>query len=144
MANVYDLLLAIMETARADTGAGGLAGVSGLTGKDVPIVRWEDLVVMEDPDRALPIATALVITATPYAGLPPMLEAIVQFDGWVPGGSEGLESQIIDRIEAVITSTNLASQGVDAAPTSGVRRTMTGEDFGRRRESMDMTLLLKV
>ncbi|KPK43093.1 MAG: hypothetical protein AMJ65_06885 [Phycisphaerae bacterium SG8_4] len=144
MANTYDLLLAIMEIARADTGTGGLAGVAGLTGKDVPIVRWEDLVTLEDPDRQLPIATALVVSATPYAGLPPMLEAIVQFDGWVLGGSEGLESQIIDRIETVMTSVNFAAEGLDVAPTSGVRRTLTGEDFGRRRESMDMTLLLKV
>ena len=144
MANTYDLLLAIMEIARADTGAGGLAGASGLTGKDVPIVRWEDIIALEDPDRILPIATALIVTATPYAGLPPMLEAIVQFDGWVPGGSEGLESQIIERIETIMTSGNFASEGLDVAPTSGVRRTLTGEDFGRRRESMDMTLLLKI
>jgi hypothetical protein len=144
MANSYDALRAVMEIARADTGAGGLAGVSGLTGKDVPIVRWEDLVALEDPDRALPIATALVITATPYAGLPPMLEAIVQFDSWVPVGSEGLESQIIDRIEAIMTSGNFASEGLDCAPTAGVRRTLTGEDFGRRRESMDISLLLKI
>ena len=99
---------------------------------------------MEDPDRELPIATALVVVATPYRGLPPMLEATVQFDSWVPLGSEGLESQMIDRIEAIMTSGNFAGEGVDVAPTSGVRRTLTGEDFGRRRESMDMTLLLKV
>ena len=52
-----------MQIARSDTGAGGLAGVSGLTGKDVPIVRWQDFADQEDPDRVLPSALGSSFTA---------------------------------------------------------------------------------
>jgi hypothetical protein len=143
MANFYDLLLAVMEIGRADTGAGGLAGASGLTGKDTPIRRWEDYTSTEDPDSLLPIATVFIVSGRPNSGAPPMLQVTVQFDAWATLGSEGLESQIIDRIEAIMTTTNFATEGLDVGPNPGVRRTMTGEDFGRRRESMDMDLLLK-
>ena len=133
-----------MQIARSDTGAGGLAGVSGLTGKDVPIVRWQDFADQEDPDRVLPIATVEMIVAVPNSGAPPMLLVSAQFDAWVPRNSEGLESRILDRIEVIMTSPAFNAEGLDVAPTARVRRHWSGFDDGRRRESMDMDFLLTV
>jgi len=144
MANSYDVLLAIMEIARNDIGVGQLAGASGLVGKDVPVVRWEDFADLEDPDRVPPIATVEMIAAVPNSGAPPMLTVSAQFDAWVPRNSEGLESQILDRIEVVMVSPAFASEGLDVAPTARIRRYWSGFDDGRRRESMDMDFLLKV
>ena len=144
MANSYDVLLAVMQVARNDIGSGGLAGGTGLTGKAVPIVRWEDFADQEDPDRVLPIATLELLSAQPNSGAPPMLLVSAQFDAWVPRNSEGLESQILDRIEVIMTSTVFAAEGLDVAPTARVRRHWSGFDDGRRRESMDMDFLLTV
>jgi hypothetical protein len=98
---------------------------------------------VENPDSLLPIATVFVVSGRPNAGAPPMIQVTVQFDAWAQLGSEGLESQMIDRIEAIMTTPNFATEGLDVGPDLGVRRTMIGEDFGRRRESLDMDLLLK-
>ena len=144
MANSYDVLLAAMQIARKDTGVGGLAGVSGLVGKVVPIVRWEDFADLEAPDRVPPIATVEIVAAVPNSGAPPMLMVSAQFDAWVPRNSEGLESQILDRIEVIMTSTAFGVEKLDVAPTARIRRHWGGFDDGRRRESMDMDFLLTV
>jgi hypothetical protein len=133
-----------MQIARGDTGAGGLAGPGGLVGKDVPLVRWEDWSDLEDTDRALPIATVEMIAGVPNTGAPPMLRVTAQFDAWVLRNSEGLESRILDRLEAIMTSPAFASEGLDVAPTAGIRRFWSGFDDGRRRESLDMDFLLKL
>jgi len=144
MANAYDVLLAAMQIARGDTGAGGLAGVSGLTGKTVPLVRWEDFADVEDASRAPPIATIEVISALPNSGAPPMFLVRAQVDAWVERNSEGLESQILDRLETILTSPAFSTEGLDVAPTAKTRRYWTGLENGRRRASMDFEFLLKI
>lgn len=141
MANGYDVLLAAMQIARGDTGAGGM---TILTGKTVPLVRWEDFADVENVNRAPPIATIEVTSAVPNSGAPKMLRVSAQLDAWVERNSEGLESQIIDRLEAILTSNAFKAQGLAVAPTAGTRRTWTGLENGRRRESLDIEFLLWV
>jgi hypothetical protein len=135
--NEYDLILAIMEVGRGDTAPG--VGLVALTGKTVPIIRWRDLVqIVNEP----PIVAAQIFSADRNSGAPEKLLCGVQFDAIVPHGSEGLESQIADRIETIMTVTNFLAEGLDVEIDVRQRRPLDFEE-GRRRIEMDFDMAMK-
>ena len=135
--NEYDLILAIMEVGRGDTVPD--VGLVALTGKTVPIVRWRDLVqIVNKP----PIVAAQVFSADRSSGAPEKLLCGVQFDAIVLHGSEGLESQMADRIEEIMTVTTLLAEGLDVQVDVRQRRPLDFEE-GRRRIEMDFDMAMK-
>jgi len=136
--NEYDLLLAIMEVGRADTVP--TDGLTDLTGKTVPIIRWQDRTVTGNEP---PIVAIAIVSATPSQGAPEKLFVTVQFDAIVERGSEGLEARIADRILEVMTVQNFAAESLDVAVDLRQRRSLDGLEEGRRRLSMDVDMAMK-
>lgn len=101
----YALKLACMELARADTGAGGLVP---LTGKDVPVVRDKDPDELDPPEIGVRF-----LGGRQSAGVPEELAGILAFPMAVPMGSEGLEDDLLDRLEAVLTQQGFQAEGLD-------------------------------
>lgn len=143
--NEYDLLLAIINIGRTDTGAGGLVE---LTGKAVPIVKLYDLaradVEGEVPaTHRPPIATVLFVVGDPALGTNEQLTINVQLDAYAEPRSEGLEAQMMDRIEQILTGPNFSSQGLDVGVTKGLRRRLDEAETGRVRLTEDFALKLR-
>lgn len=134
MSSEYDLILAAMQVARGDTGAGGLVP---LTGQAVPLVRFFDI-----GHVSLPVATIAVLGSSVARGAPETLLVDVQFDAWVEHGSEGLDVQIVDRITEVMTNPNFKAEGLDVGVTLGGRRPLSDLEDGRRRMSQDISFRL--
>ena len=137
MANEHSLLLATMQIGRDDAGGGSL---TSLTGKAVPIVRWEDI---GRSGREPPIIAAYVVLANPNAGAPAKLEMLLQLDTIVPDDSEGLEAIIADRLEAVLTTPNYSAKSLDLTATFRSRRSNSGLEEGRRRITTEFDVSMK-
>jgi len=144
MVNEHDLLLAIMEIGRGDIGTGGLVT---LAGKTVPIVKFADIARADseglDVEHGPPILTVTVMNGDHMHGTADQLDTLVQFDGVVEPGSEGLEAQMIDRIEQIMTGPNFAGEGLDVGVTKGQRRRNDNLESGRVRLTMDYTMLVR-
>ncbi len=136
--NEYDLLLAILEIGRADTGAGGLVLLTG--GKTNPIIRWRD---RRREGNEPPIIACHVFSADRNTGAPEKLICGVQFDSIAPEGSEGLESRLADRLDEVMGVTNFLGEGLDVDPREGQRRPLDDLEEGRRRLNSDFTMTMK-
>jgi len=134
MSSEYDIILACMQIARQDTGAGGLVP---LTGNAVPLVRFFDI-----GHATLPVATIAVLGTSLAQGAPSTLLINTQFDSWVVQGSEGLDVQIIDRITEVMTNQNFKAEGLDVGVTLGGRRMLSDLEDGRLRMSQDISFRL--
>jgi hypothetical protein len=134
----YDLLLAIMEIARGDSGAGGLIPLTG--GKTVPVIRWRDRI---REGNEPPIVACQVFLATRNTGAPEKLICSVQFDAVVPEASDGLEAQLIDRVEEVLTPQAFLVEGLDVDPNPGARRQLSPLEEGRRRLGLDFQMTMK-
>lgn len=123
--NNHDLKLAMMEVARADTGAGGLAD---MTGKAVPLKRDRSPDELDPPEMAV-----FVVDAATAAGAPETMAAVLQVDIAVPDGSEGLEERLADRLEEVMSQPALLAEGVDAALSGWRRRDLSDWEASGRR-----------
>lgn len=143
--NEHDLLLAIMNIGRADTGAGGLVVLSG---KSVPIVKLFDL-ARADAEGELPathkppVATVYFVVTEQTQGTAEQFEVAVQLDTYALPQSEGLEAQMMDRIEQILTGPNFTSEGLDVGVRKGTRRRIDEPESGRVRLTEDFTLLLR-
>lgn len=133
----YDLLLAIMQVARGDTGAGGLVP---LTGKTVPVIRWRDRI---REGNEPPIIACQIFLARRNTGAPEKLICEVQFDAVVPEQSEGLENQLIERLEGRLLPQNFLAEGIDVDPNPGARRQLSPLEEGRRRLGLDYQMTMK-
>ena len=133
MDNEADIRLALAEIVEADTGTGGLVT---LTGKARPMVSWGDKGM-----NSRPIITYYVPNSRRRHGTKDALVLDAQFDAHVDLSSTGLEEQLIDRLETIITHTNLSSTArtnpVDVAPYWGARRELPELDEGRRRLTLE-------
>lgn len=130
--NEYDLTEAIIAIARADTGAGGFVPLAD--NQDPPLVLWEDLWVDNHP----PIGALFVVTAVEGGGAWKRLLCRVQLDMIVKRNQEGLESRMADRLEDIVTVTNLLSEGVDASVRRIARRPLSAMETGRRRLGLEL------
>lgn len=130
----------IAETFAADGSTSGSTGIVGLTGKAQPVVRWGDR------GMALrPIVTYYVDSSRFKEGVEGRMELGATFDVFVEGESTGLEEQIADRVEALMTFSNLNSTArtypVDVAPTLTNRAPAAELDEGRRRLRLQFDLV---
>jgi len=132
----HDLVRVAMSIARADTGVGGLVT---MTGQTVPLVQFHQIGRV-----TLPIITVYVIVSRVAQGTPLSLFTDIQFDAWVEHGSEGLAYELLDRIEAILTTPAFKSYGLDVASDVRSRYALYFDQTeGRRRASMDMLFRLK-
>lgn len=136
MANGADIRFSVVEVFEADGSTSGSTGIVGLTGKANPIVSWGDRGMNDRPVIAFHLPTASVRGGTKDA-----LRYTAQFDIFVEGNSTGLEEQIADRIETVLTQPNLNSTAraspVDVAPYLRARRELPELDEGRNRIQLE-------
>jgi len=134
--NEWDVWAAMTEVAVADTGAGGLAT---LTGKTAPLLRWGDRGM-----NNLPIIVGFFPTAPPTRGAKDALRVGVQLDCYSEANNAGLAWQLADRCEAVFTNVNLASTArtnpVDVIPYLRNRRDMPELDEGRMRVMLELEM----
>jgi hypothetical protein len=133
----YDLILAIMEICREDTGAGGLVP---LTGKAVPVVRVGDLGMN---GRLPPIMAVYPMASSLNLGLPESLNIVMATDAFAKANSEGLEYTLLERFDEVVTTTNLLAKGLDAASFQMSRPVMLNLEDGRRQVSAEYLFTLK-
>jgi len=143
--NEHDVLLAIMNIGRADVGVGGLVD---LTGKSVPIVKFADLARADaegdvPATHQPPVATIYFVISDRGEGTADMLVMDMQMDAYAKPASEGLEAQIIDRIEQILTGPNFTLQGLDVRVTQGIRRRLDELESGRVRLTEDFRLLVR-
>ncbi len=122
----YDLELAIMEICRGDTGAGGLVP---LTGKTVPVVRFDDLGMT---GRLPPIMAVQTRDSSINAGAPERLSIRVVIESFALANSEGLEYQLLERFDEVVTVPNMLLEGIDCSPFQETRS--VAFDFGDGRK----------
>jgi len=127
--NEWDVWVALFEIAKGDTGAGGLATLSG---KTYPLLRWGDRGM-----NSMPVIVGFFPTGTPTKGPKDALRLGLQLDYYTETDSAGLAWDMADRMETVFTQTNLASTGrtkpVDAIPYLRSRRDLPELDEGRIR-----------
>jgi hypothetical protein len=135
--NEHSFILATMQIGRDDAGGGSL---TSLTGKAVPIVRWEDV---GQSGREPPIVAMYVVSAVRNRGAPEKLEMSVQMDAVVPDASEGLEVILADRLEEVLTTAAYAAKGLDLTLTSSSRTDNGGLEEGRRRITVEFHASMK-
>ena len=138
--NEYDLRNALFEIVEADSSTTTPRGLTVIMGTTHPMVRWGDRGM-----NTRPIITYLGPNAVPRRGAKDALLVDGQFDIWVESNSTGLEERIADRLEAIITQTNLAStkrtNPVDVAPTLRARRDLsTLAEEGARRLTIEIEL----
>lgn len=143
--NEHDILLAIMNIGRADTGVGGLVQ---LTGKTVPIVKLFDLARADaegvtPATHEPPVASVYFLPASQARGVSEMLRMDVQIDAYADPQTEGLEAQMMDRIEQILTGPNFTAEGLDVGVSKGNRTRIDEPESGRVRLTEEFTLLLR-
>jgi hypothetical protein len=145
MPNEHSVILAIMNIGRADTGLGGIVPLTG--GKTVPIVQFADVARADDEGAAVehkpPIVTVTTITGDPGTGTTDFLGVVVQVDAWANRRSEGLDAQMMDRMEQILTGPNFTTEGLDVGVSRGQRRRLDEIESGRHRLSQDYFLLVR-
>jgi hypothetical protein len=145
MPNEHDLVLAIMNIGRADTGGGGLVPLTG--NKTVPIIQFGDLARADsegtDVEHSPPIVAVTVVTNDPYRGSNDSLDAIAQLDAFADRRSEGLHAQMMDRVEQILTGANFTIEGLDVRVAKGIRRPLDEFESGRKRLSQDYFLFVR-
>lgn len=135
--NEHDLHVALVEIFEADTGSGGLVG---LTGQTYPLRRWGDRGQLDLPNST---AEGIVTIFFPVISENTVKSDRVatQFDIWTAPSSTGRAWKIADRIEAVVTNTALGSTArsnpVDAAPYFRTRRDLPELSEGRTRVTLE-------
>jgi len=132
MANEYDLRVALAEVFAADTSTGPTQGLTVLCGNANPIVRWGDRGMNDRP-----IVAYYVAGGAYRSGVKDALRIGARFDVFTEANATGLAEKIADRIEAVVTNSNLSSTArttpVDVAPYPRGRRELPELDEGRNR-----------
>jgi len=138
-----DLMAAILDIGAADTGTGSLVN---LTGKSTPIVPW-DIFAEEETETKPPILACDFdqnntrlrrVKGDSQLIVPAVVDAFVTL-----ANPSGLEVDLIDRVEDVMTHAEFNSQGLDVAPTPGPRRRLSNLEQGRRRFRVRYTLMLR-
>ena len=132
MANEFSMWQSIVEVAEADGSTGGSTGIKGITGKPNPMRRNGD----PGADTSRPIITHLFPTAEFRFGTKDALRITSQFNCLVENDSTGQAEALADRLEAIMTNTNMNSTArttpVDVIPYPRARREFTEQDKGRR------------
>lgn len=145
MANEHSVVLAIMNIGRLDTGGSGLVPLTG--GKIVPIVQWADLARADDEGADAghdpPIVTVMTVTGDAGTGTTDFLDMVVQVDAWANRRAEGLDAQMMDRVEQILTGPNFKIQLLDVGVGKGQRRRLDEFESGRKRLSQDYFLLVR-
>lgn len=142
--NEHDVFVAAVEVFEADTGAGGIVG---LTGHTSPLRRWGDRAQIDLPSGASSTEKAIVTMFFPTApikrGTKDSLRLGTQVDVWSAPSSTGRAWKIADRVETLLTNANLASTtrtvSVDVAPYLDSRRDLPQEE-GRVRVMLEYTI----
>lgn len=124
------------EVVEGDGSTSGSTGIVGLTGKANPLVQWGDRGMNDRP-----VISFFQPNGRPRRGTKDALVVTGQFDVFVEANSTGLEEQIADRLEAIMTHTNLNSTArstpVDVAPYMRARRQLPELDEGRMRVQLE-------
>ncbi len=137
MANEFGLWRSIVEVVEADGSTSGSTGIVGIIGAN-PIRKDGD----PGADTARPIITHLFPAGEFRLGTKDAMVLDGQFSVRVENDSTGQAEALADRLEAIMTHTNLNSTArtspVDVLPYLRGRREFTEQDKGRR------TLILEV
>ncbi len=144
MANEHDVFVAAVEVFEADTGAGGIVG---LTGHTSPLRRWGDRAQIDLPSGSQKaIVTMFFPTAPIRRGAKDALLLGTQVDVWSSPSSTGRAWKIADRVETLLTNANLVdvsstarTVSVDVGPYLQSRRDMPQEE-GRIRVMLEYTI----
>ncbi len=100
------LRIAIVAICEADTGPGGLVELHGNLAD--PVREWGDTGLGRRP-----ITTLQVLPGRLYGGTGNAMTGSIRLVHWVGVAAGGLESDIADRLEQVLTVAALLEQGLD-------------------------------
>ncbi len=138
MANEFGLWRSIVEVVEADGSTSGSTGIKGITGKANPICKDGD----RGQNVARPIITHLFPTGEFRGGTKDAMRFTGQFNVFVENDSTGTAEALADRLEAIMTHTNLNSTArtvpVDVTPYLRARREMAEQLEGRRVVILEM------
>jgi hypothetical protein len=135
MSSEYDLIRVMMQIARDDTGPGGLVS---LTGQTVPMVQFFQI-----GSVSLPRATVFVVVSRLARGTPRTLNTDLQLDTWVEHGTEGLQWEMLDRLESILSTPNFKTYGLDVSLDIISRFAFNTEQEGRKRAVMNVACRMK-
>lgn len=130
MANEQTLWTAIVSLVEADTGTGGLVE---LTARTNPLVEWSDIGL-----NTRPITAGILLDITPRPPTAVPLTIRGRFSALVDASDAGIESDLLDRLEAVLTNPAFTSLGLDVAVYVRRRRDNSPLERGARRKDMDL------
>lgn len=133
MASERDLRRAIVAIGKADSGTGGLVD---LVGQATPVVRAGDRGA-----RSRPWVTVQFPVTRRHGAQGDLSYALGQFDVAVDAAAGGLESQIADRLETVMSNGNFDGQDLDVAPVPGIRRDTSDLEEGGQRLTLEIDFL---
>ena len=132
MANEFSVWRSLVEIVEADGSTGGSTGIKGITGKPNPLRKDGD----RGADTTRPIITHLFPAAEFRRGTKDALLLTSQFNIRVENDSTGMAEALADRLETIVTQTNLNSTArsvpVDVLPYWRARREFTEQEEGRR------------
>ena len=138
MANEFSLWQSIVEVVEADGSTSGSTGIVGITQLANPIRRDGD----PGADNTRPIITHLFPAGEFRFGTKDAMRLDGQFNARVENDSTGQAEALLDRIEAIMTHTNLNSTArttpVDVVPYLRARREFTEQDKGRRTVTLEV------
>lgn len=138
MANEFSLWRAIVEVAEADGTTGGSTGIVGITGKANPMRKDGD----RGQDTLRPIITHLFPAGDFRSGTKDAVILTGQFNARVENDSTGTAEALLDRVEAIMTHSNLNSTAratpVDVIMYFRGRREFTEQDEGRRTVTLEV------
>jgi len=132
VANENDLWNACVALAEADTGGGGLVALSG---KSNPLVQWGDSGM-----NSRPIVAGQLSPVRPRSPTGTHLNVSARFSAFVDGDDAGLETDLLDRLEAILTQPAFDAQGLDVAVVSRGRRDLAPLEQGSRRKDLELLL----
>lgn len=139
LTNEAHLRHCLAEICQADTSTGPTKGLTVLMNTSRPIVRWGDKGMNSRPIIAYHVPAERIRRGTKDA-----LVLTGIFDIFVEESSTGTEEAIADRLEAIVTHTNLNSTArtnpVDVAPFFRSRRELPDLDEGRRRLQVEFEM----
>ena len=137
MANEHDVWKSIVEVVKADTSTG--VGIVSIIGKTSPIFAEGD---RGTQDR--PIITHFFPAGEFRGGTKDAMRLTSQFSVMVENDATGLAAKVADRLEVIMTHTNLnsttRSTPVDVVPYLRARRGFVEQDEGRQTLVLEMEM----
>lgn len=131
MANEFTLWRSIVEVAELDGSSTGSTGLAGITGRASPVLKAGDR-----GQNTRPIITHLFPAGEFRGGTKDAVRLTGQFNVMVENDSTGTAEALADRLEVIMTHTNLNSTArtvpVDVVPYPRARQELSEQDEGRR------------